>query len=883
MIVVEDTEVNEIHRFVVVDGSIHLGIVRAGKDIRTFDPDRAFSFYAMVENQLHDFASEYPGAFKYLPRRVYDYLKKPKLLGEFYHGAASSDQASWIADFLVVKPLISLVDTVLPSLQQKANAESILRWSTVPPSSPRLYHLQDMRLDRRTEPGWGCVLRAEDLKLILKGTNRTDLLEYIKSGRPVFVEMGPPSELDILLEWLVLLKQAGLKTPNLILSVKNHKEWGKNITRLLDVPGSKVLTSGATISSLSTLIRHMRKNQSDINWSRRLIFASSYPETQFGDTVSEVFSYLLSRNLAAEPEEIQRVLGGNMLSLLPPRPLFLSYGENNTSVMAEESLGKAAMNELARILQILEARRVLGIVSLDYMLDNDGGKVHLDSAVLTLKSPTAIKATCLSILLEKNGAVMVSGWKQAFTESLIERDGVLLDTLVRANAKLEGPIYGSPAHLTRFAQALLSCLQVDNPKEVLSALHFSVEIAKSEPGVFFMCESDMNALEITSGNYILALDSISGKWAAGEARNHARCGERAIVVAESDGMLYGFKNSSVVNLVKYEDDIVDISKIVLSYDAQRKLDNAELSSFIHLHEKEIRESIDGILIGVDSQLSVGRDEKAINLYLKVSEPQLLPGQVGRLAEEKTHFRPQQAFSEFNVILCISKGMKMRTKDVSLKTVHAARTQLSSLSQKVPELDSFLAGLRKNASRSQIAALSALTVVNTLLHNQTEGRLALVTFGETPEKFSIQRGKDVQPFVEFSQDLQSDEVLISLIYSIIDTVDEVDGYENMAGVYRSIAEYMEDFGSDRPTIALVLSNSVGTYDDEHLSFLRAISEHDRCRLDILPLGKKENMKSSLRLLKGLNSRVLPVEAYSSPLFGGYLLDLIDSLTKGTIDH
>ena len=233
MIVVEDIEANEIHRFVVVDSSTHLGIIRAGTDIRTFDPDRAFSFYSMVGNQLHDFALQYPGAFKYLPRRAYDYLKKPKLLGEFYHGSASSAQVSWIADLLVVKPLISLGDTILPSLQQNANAESIFRWATVPPSSPRIYHLQDMRLDRRTETGWGCVLRAADLKLILKGTNRTDLLEYIKSGRPVFVELGPPSELDLLLEWLVLLKQAGLKTPNLILSVKNHKEWGKNIKRLL--------------------------------------------------------------------------------------------------------------------------------------------------------------------------------------------------------------------------------------------------------------------------------------------------------------------------------------------------------------------------------------------------------------------------------------------------------------------------------------------------------------------------------------------------------------------------------------------------------------------------------------------------------------------------
>ena len=171
MIVVEDTEANEIHRFIVVDSSIHLGIVRAGTNIRTFDPDRAFSYYSMVESQLHDFSSQYPGAFKYLPRRAYDYLRKPRLLGEFYHDSASSSHTSWIADFLVVKPLISLGETMLPTLQQKANAESIYRWSSVPPYSPRLLHLQDMRLDRRTEPGWGCVMRAADLQNILKGAN----------------------------------------------------------------------------------------------------------------------------------------------------------------------------------------------------------------------------------------------------------------------------------------------------------------------------------------------------------------------------------------------------------------------------------------------------------------------------------------------------------------------------------------------------------------------------------------------------------------------------------------------------------------------------------------------------------------------------------------
>ncbi|MFW9983100.1 MAG: hypothetical protein ACFFE3_14445, partial [Candidatus Thorarchaeota archaeon] len=385
----------------------------------------------------------------------------------------------------------------------------------------------------------------------------------------------------------------------------NHKEWGKNITRLLDVPGSKVLTSGATISSLSTLVRHMRKTQSDANWSKRLIFSSAYPETQFGDSISEIFSYILSRNLAAEPEEIQRILGGNFLAITPPRPAFLEYDENKTSVVAEESLGKAAMNELARMLQLLDARKELGIVSLDHMIDNDGGRIYLDSCVLTLKRPNSPKAISLALVLEKNGSVMFSGWKNAFTESLLSRDGILLATLVRANAKLEGPIFGSPAHLTRFDQSLLTCLQVERPKEILSALHFGVEIAKSDSGIFFMCEDDMKALEVSSGDYLLALDVNTGQWCAGLTKHHPRCGERSIVVSESDASLFGFRNSTIVNLVKYEGEITELKEAILSYYSLQPSSNSELVSFMHLHETEIRKLLKGLLVGVDTRLNVG--------------------------------------------------------------------------------------------------------------------------------------------------------------------------------------------------------------------------------------------------------------------------------------
>ena len=66
-----------------------------------------------------------------------------------------------------------------------------------------------------------------------------------------------------------------------------------------------------------------------------LAFASSYPETQIGDSVSEILSYFFSRNLSASPAEIQRIIGGNMLELLPPRPPY----EKKKNLLYKKSTG----------------------------------------------------------------------------------------------------------------------------------------------------------------------------------------------------------------------------------------------------------------------------------------------------------------------------------------------------------------------------------------------------------------------------------------------------------------------------------------------------------------------------------------------------------------
>ena len=883
MIVVEDIDANEIHRFLVVDASIRLGIVRAGASIRTFDPDRALAFNSMVENQIHDFSTKYAGAFKFIPRRAYDYLKRPELLSELHFGASDLSCSSWLADLFVSAPIIHLGESYLPEGQKDANAQSVYRWSNFPPHSTRFYNLQDMRLGRRTPTGWGALLAADDLKKSLHGPNRTDLLAHIKAKRPVFIELDSREEVEPLLAWLVLLKEAGLGIPRLVLSVRQHKTWAQEITRLLEIPESKILTSGATISSLASLVRAANEQKGSEAWSRRLVFSSSYPETHLGDSVSEIISYFLSRNLAAQPNQVQRVLGGNMLSLLPPRPPHLTFSDNPHSVMAEESIGRAAMNELVRILQILRARKILTANSVDFMLEDEGGSVFLDGAVLTAMDPATEKATSLSILLDRNGSIMVSGWRKAFTETLVERDALLLQTLARANARLDGPVFGSPAHLTRFDEELLKCLQVGSPKDIMSALHFGVEVAKTDSGVYLMCPSDMAALEVESGQYVLALDTRTGQWFPAVARSHERCRERSIVVSEDDAQVFGLKDSSVANVVRFDGEIADLSSLTLACSSLALRSGQELYSYLHLHDAEIRDIVQDKLVSIDTNLLMIRKDRKIRLSVAGTSPRLDAGHVGSAESASIRFRPVQSFSEINVLLCLSSAKDMLLKDVTLETPNAIERELADFGVDLPELQTFVNGLSKSSSRAEVAAIAALLVFNLFNYNLSDGKLGLVTFGEEVDKFSVQHGDQVQTHIEFCKDIHSEEVAAALAYSILDTLKNPSGRENMALGYRAAAEYLEDFGSDRPTLILMFANGIGNYDEDHLPFLEALAKHERYRLLLFVMGSEVRTSQAMRLLKGMNADVISTRKFSSLKFIGHVLDAVEGLVPSSRAH
>jgi hypothetical protein len=395
-----------------------------------------------------------------------------------------------------------------------------------------------------------------------------------------------------------------------------------------------------------------------------------------------------------------------------------------------------------------------------------------------------------------------------------------------------------------------------------------------------MCAKDMEALDVNSQDIVMAVDTTTGQWCAGQVKEHSKCIERSIVISENDAAIVGFRNSSVVNVVKIENEIPDLTELVLSYSGTNSKSNTELVSSLHFHDQEIRSSLEGRYVGVGSKLQVGHDTQPIALSIRYTEPDLKAGQIGKISNENILLRPSQSFRELNIVFCISTGKDMSKRDVKMKTLSSLKRQLNDLAVLVPEVGDFLRELDNNPTRVEIAALSALLVVNMISQNRTEGNLGLVTFADTPEKFSIQRGSEVQSYIEFLGDLQSEEVLVSLVFSILDAIGTTGGHEQIKGAYRSIAEYLEDFGPSRPTLVLVFSGDIGKYDEENLPFIKAVKENERYQIEFFTFDKASKQKSNLRLLKGVNSRVMPIEAFSSHLFVGHVLDVIDSLVPRT---
>ncbi|MFW9883040.1 MAG: hypothetical protein ACFFEX_01520 [Candidatus Thorarchaeota archaeon] len=880
MLVVEDTAEGEVKRFLVVDALIQLGEIQAGSQSRIFDPNRVLSFYDMVENQLLDYSSKYPEAFKYVPRRAYAYLKKPPILSELYHDVSSSE-LGWFADLFAVRPLLGLGDTKLPLDQRRNNITRTENWSVTPPFSSRLYRLQDMRFGSRGRNGWGAVMTALDLKESLRNDNRPDLLSYFKSQLPLLIEMEKKEDLNLLMEWLVFLKDAGLEAPPTLFLVRDHKAWNSEIMRLLQIPNSRLLLAGATITSLSTLIKDLRNSTDDSDWSKKFVFASAYPETQKGDSITEIISFLLSNSLGATPEELQRILAGNLLSMLPPRPPYYEYVDNTSSVVAEGLIGKASLSEMSRIFRILAARKVQIIESFDYMIANEGGEIHLNDSILTVRNPISKTANTVVLLNEPDDSLTVSGWRNSLTRKSPDRVVDPLKALVQSTARSDGPILRSPSDINRFNHALLECLKVKNMQEILSALHFKLNTSGTKNGTLLMSEDDMRAMGVANGDLVLGMDAMEGQWWAGHVEQDAGCPQRTVCVSKDDALILGLSEESVVDMVKSEGKIKTLEKAVFALDSTKGFSRAELLSYAYLHAERLQKTLNGQILGKGTSIWInGRDAGAC-MTLTHSVPPLEPGELARLTGDSLEFRPSQMFRPFNMVLAISTDSGMGVQDIELKTVQSLKRRLGALSSMVPEIEDLLSKLGTSITRMDMATLAALLLIQSLSGNRTDGSLGIVTIGETPTKFSIQKGEIIQTRMQFSNDFASEDVLVSILYSLLDSSRDFGGSARLSGAFRAIAEFLEDFGSEMPTLIVLMANLGSETFEDAKPFLQAIASRNRYQIEILSLG--EDAQSLSPDFRNINVRVHHMTSFAADVFEGYLANVIEKLVMGNLDR
>jgi hypothetical protein len=382
----------------------------------------------------------------------------------------------------------------------------------------------------------------------------------------------------------------------------------------------------------------------------------------------------------------------------------------------------------------------------------------------------------------------------------------------------------------------------------------------------------MRALNVSEGGHLLVLDTATTRWWVGRAVTDKEHPRKRIGISSQDAMLGGFTESRIVDLAKSERKAVNLDETVLAFDNADSPPNGETSASLHLRTDTVRRMLHNRFVGKGMKINIGNGGREICLTFARSSPNLDPSQIGRMNGASIRFQPSQSFREFNVIISVSADQNMRIRDIMLKSKYSIQSRLEPLIERIPELGSFLSGLGDTITRAELAALFSLLVVSTIVDNRTGGRLGIITVTVPPQKFSVQKRGVVQSFVEFREDMSSEEVLISMVYSILDALRQSVQAVNMADGYRAVAEMLEDFGPERPTLVMILGSDVD--DDLGRPFLQAISENERCLFDFMGLGMTFDEKKAQQVFDGIVGRIYPITSFSTRAFDDYLLDAVD---------
>ncbi len=845
MLVVENTEAQEIKKFYVLDAMLQLGEVQIGQNMRTFSPTRATAYFTNLENHLYALVSRYLDAFLYVPRRTYSHLAPPPILNDIYASVQNGTTPCWLVDQFLLHPLASIGDNILSDPQRDRNVELCRTWAYSAPYGPRYYISQDLRVRRVDTPGWGCIIRAADLLRVMMVPYKMELMDYIHRKMPVLIELNRPAEIDTLLEWLVLLRKLGVNDfRSLFFAVRSHREWGSSITRLVDIPGTKITTSGATVNSLLSIIKHLRETRGE-EWATGIAFASNYPQTQAGDSIAEILSLLLSRRLEARPEDLQLILGGNLLVCLPPTPSFLRMSENEQSIVASGTIGRAALKEFMRLLQVLASRGEHSVISVGYTASGNGRMVDTNSAIITVKENTSSLATNLVVRIEGDHTLRISGWRRIINEGLTERRSELLTMLVRS-ATTGGALLESPSHLSVFTDLLLKCLRITDVTDIHSAMHFSTTIAPQEPHTIGMSGSDISALGIRNGDLALVLDATNPQWWVARV-NEAPVKDRTVTLSNIDASLLGVDTGQQLDVLRFEGEVVPVKSALFAFTERDETTTGETIAYVHLHEDEIARQLTQTYVGKGTRLwpiisgspktpeqSGGNPTTAgrISVRMVRSTPEIAIGSVGDLSKATLSFRPQPVFADVNIILCMIFNPET---DRIFRRLRGPTRVIRRLTVTIPdlnELKNFLDSLAERFTARDLVALIGLHTFEMFSHNRSGGRFGIVTVTTRAEKFSIQKGTSIQSYLELEEEMEPADVRKSVAYFILDALEEKNRETDTEGMFRAIAELIEDFGESRPTLVVIVTDRLDPPGDNAQPFLRSLSQRDRYHICLI---------------------------------------------------
>ncbi len=869
MLVVEDRDTNEVTRFFVIDAYAKLGSIQIGTDIQVFDPQRLLRYYALLENQLFDFAARYSEAFKYLPRRAYSYLSKPPLLSDITASLASSGNDFWTVDQFVIHPLTEISSKPLPRYQQKNNVESCVRWSTQTGVAPRLYNVSDLDVDS-SRYNWAVSIDASALSKTMKRSLSNELLKAINHSQPIYIRIERKEEIARLLEWLVVLKDAGMPSPTIFLAVTEHRGWENELLKLLQMKGVHLLLSGATIGSLSTLINRLKDSERTDEWSKKFMYASSYPETQKGDSLTEILSFFMSRNLDASRIEIQRVLGGNMIQALAPINDRLTFEPSKSSVAAEGVFGKPAFLELLRLFRLLSTQKQLEILSAEMVTDNQGGHVKLGSIILSIRASKQNKFRKVLIQQERDESLRVIGWQKPFNVAYQTRDWVTLQTQARASVK--GPVLDSPSHVGTFNRMLLDILGIRDSVGVLSSLHYGIEETGMKAGYIGLCTEDAKAIGVKEGNLVTVLDADSNHLWGAIVQTSRGCPSKRVGVSRNDLKCYGMDASSQVDIVKYVDTLSECDRVLLTYRRTLGFTNSELAAFLHMTSDEIIESVTSRIIGLGTRFVTA---KGLELEVRRTAPPIRKGELSKANNAAIEIQPIEFLNELNVILVLGNGNDMLVRDVKITTPEVIRKSLDTFSKEIPEIGAFLSSMGKIEHRWSISAISALDLIRHFRNNESEGVIGMVLADNIPHKFTIQKNQELQDYIRFDSDIQNDDIFKSLVYSILDAKEISNEPTKPSILFRSIAEMLEDLGSDRPTLVILFVSRIDEI-EEIIPFLQSIRSARNYKLLVFGVGNDFEKDKTEEMMKGIDAKIHKVIEYSLFEFQGSVVSAIQEL-------